>query len=107
MIQSLTDAAVPDTHEIKAFQFAGLFDADSGIPNKVETALTMCDSNGTFIVDNKKTVAINAQSDLNANYQRLWSPVHNASPFTGTNWTKAELSGVEIGFTAYPPVPLV
>ena len=107
LIQSLTDAAIPDTHEIKAFQFAGLFDADSGTPNKIETALTMCDSNGNFVLDNKKTVAINAQSDINANYQRLWSPVYNVSPFTGGNWTKAELSGVEIGFTAYPPTPLV
>ena len=107
LIQSLTDAAIPDTHEIKAFQFAGLFDADSGTPNKIETALTMCDSNGNFVLDNKKALAINAQSDINANYQRLWSPVYNTSPFTGGNWTKAELSGVEIGFTAYPPTPLV
>lgn len=107
LIQSLTDAAIPDTHEIKAFQFAGLFDADSGTPNKIETALTMCDSNGNFVLGNKKSLAVNAQSDISANYQRLWSPVYNASPFTGAYWTKAELSGVEIGFTAYPPTPLV
>ena len=107
LIQSMTDATIPDTHEIKAFQFGGIFDADVGTPNKIEMALTMIDSNGTEAIDSKKSIAINALSDLSANYQRFWSPVHNVSPFTGGNWTKAELSGVEIGFTAYPPTPLV
>ena len=107
LIQSMTDAAIPDAHEIKAFQFAGLFDVDVGTPTKVETSLTMCDVNGTFIEDAKKQLVVNAKSDLNYNYQRHWSKIHNASPFTGTCWTKAELAGIEIGFTAYPPVALV
>ena len=107
LIQSMSDATIPDTHEIKAFQFAGLFDTDVGTPTKVETSLTMCDVNGTFIEDTKKQLVVNAQSDLSYNYQRHWSKIHNVSPFTGTSWTKAELAGIEIGFTAYPPVALV
>lgn len=107
LIQSMSDATIPDTHEIKAFQFAGLFDADVGTPTKVETSLTMCDVNGTFIEDTKKQLVVNAKSDLNYNYQRHWSKIHNVSPFTGTSWTKAELAGIEIGFTAYPPTALV
>lgn len=107
LIQSMSDAKIPDTHEIKAFQFAGLFDVDVITPTKVETSLTMCDVNGTFIEDTKKQLVFNEKSDLNYNYQRHWSKVHNMSPFTGTSWTKAELAGVEIGFTVYPPTSLV
>ena len=107
LIQSMSDATIPDTHEIKAFQFAGLFDADVGTPTKVETSLTMCDVNGTFIEDTKKQLVVNEKYDLKYNYQRHWSKVHNMSPFTGTSWTKAELAGVEIGFTVYPPTSLV
>ena len=107
LIQSMSDATIPNTHEIKAFQFAGLFAADVGAPTKVETSLTMCDVNGTFIEDTKKQLVVNEKSDLNYNYQRHWSKVHNMSPFTGTSWTKAELAGVEIGFTLYPPTSLV
>jgi hypothetical protein len=99
----MSDATIPNTHEIKAIQFAGLFDVDVGTPTKVETSLTMCDVNGTFIEDTKKQLVVNEKSDLNYNYQRHWSKVHNMSPFTGTSWTKAELAGVEIGFTLYPP----
>lgn len=107
LIQSMSDATIPDTHEIMAFQFAGIFDADVGAPTKVETSLTMCDVNGTFIEDTKKQLVVNMKYDLNYNYQRHWSKVHNMSPFTGTSWTKAELAGVEIGFTVYPPTSLV
>ena len=102
-LQSMAEASIPDTHEIKAFQMAALFDAEVGIPAKVETALTICDAAGNFVIDPKKEVSVNAQTDLNFNYQRHWSKIHNVSPFTGTNWTKAELAGVEIGFTVYPP----
>lgn len=106
-LQSMAEASIPDTHEIKAFQMAALFDVEVGIPAKVETALTICDAAGNFVIDPKKEVAANAQSDLNLNYQRHWSKLHNVSPFTGTGWTKAELAGVEIGFTVYPPITLV
>lgn len=106
-LQSMAEASIPDTHEIKAFQMAALFDAEVGIPAKVETALTICDAAGNFVIDPKKEVSVNAQTDLNFNYQRHWSKLHNVSPFTGTGWTKAELAGVEIGFTVYPPITLV
>lgn len=107
LLQSSAEASIPDKHEIKAFQMAALFDVDSGTPSPVETALTMCNAAGNFVLDPKKQVVANGQSDLTFNYQRHWSKIHNVSPFTGTNWTKAELAGVEIGFTVYPPTPRV